>query len=138
MCLGSSLGRHELIHEMLGRDKAQIEELWELYHSARDGGHVVDAPWGFAEPKRHVVDKESLSRADTIKACSRLDPPAHLPADVGNAPEEDAGGSPPDDAAGKEGGGEGVGGGKTKAFKGLRRKLSTLCNAFSSCGSPLR
>ena len=126
---------------MVGRDKtlkAQVAELWELYHSARDGGHVVDAPWGFAEPKRHAEDKESLSRADTMEACSRLDPPTHLHADVGNAPAEDTGGSPPDDAAGKDGGGEGVGGGKTKskAFKGLRRKLNALLNVFSSRDTP--
>ena len=44
---------------MTARDKAlkaNVEKLWELYHSARDGGNVVDAPWGFAEPKRRVED----------------------------------------------------------------------------------
>ena len=105
--------------------KADVDKLWELYNSARDGGHVVDAPWGFAEPKRHFEDEESLSRAHTATSC--------LPADVGNAPAEDASGSSPDDVAGKEDGGEGFGGGKTKSkpFKGLRRMLSALRNVFS-------
>ncbi|KAJ1467166.1 hypothetical protein T484DRAFT_1859675 [Baffinella frigidus] len=84
--------------DAVARKKAVTQDtrkMWALYHAAREGGHVVDAPWGLEDapaavaatnPIRFVVFESdeflvhASSSADTVRTAI-VDDSAHRPSD---------------------------------------------------------